>query len=184
MLSVADIFGRHADAYLARFGDRLPPSHRRAIADITGCRTEAMGGKLVACADCARFRPVYHSCRNRACPACHEKETVRWLAARAGELLPVTYHHVVFTLPCQLRRLMRRHQRALFGALMQAAAQSLQALCADPRYGGGQLAILAVLHTWSSPVPQQRYPTARNGPARTGRAPASVSPAHAPARLP
>lgn len=150
MLSVADIFRRHAATYLARFADRLPRSHRRAIADIVGCRTEAMGGRLVACEDCGRFRPVYHSCRNRACPACHAKESVRWLSARVEELLPVTYHHVVFTVPCQLRLLLRRHQRALLGALMRAAAQSLQTLCADPEYGGGQLAILAVLHTWSS----------------------------------
>jgi hypothetical protein len=150
MLTVTDIFRRHADRYLSRFGPRLPPSHRRAIADIVGCGTAAMGGRLVACDECGRFRPVYHSCRNRACPACHGKETVRWLAGRAGELLPVTYHHVVFTVPCQLRRLLRGHQRTLLDALMRAAAQSLQALCADPRYGGGRIAILAVLHTWSS----------------------------------
>jgi len=149
MLKVADIFRRHADAYLARFGDGILPSHRRAIADIVGCGTAAMGGRLVACDDCGRFRPVYHSCRNRACPACHGKETVRWLAARALQLLPVPYHHVVFTLPCQLRPLMRAHQRELLGALMKAAAESLQTLCADPRFGGGRLGILAVLHTWS-----------------------------------
>ena len=150
MPSVAEVFTQHADGYLARFGNRVLPSHRRAIDDIIGCRTEVMGGRMIACADCGRFRPVYHSCRNRACPVCHEKETVRWLGARAAELLPVTYYHVVFTVPCQLRRLIRHHQRALLGALMQAATQSLQTLSADPKYGGGQLGILAVLHTWSS----------------------------------
>ena len=149
MLSVADIFRRHVSEYLARFSRRILPSHRKAIKDIVECRTEAMGGMAVACDGCGHVRPVYHSCRNRACPSCHGKETVRWLSARAGELLPVTYHHVIFTLPWQLRRLIRRHQRDLLGAIMQAAAQSLQVLAADPRYGGGQLGILAVVHTWS-----------------------------------
>jgi len=149
MLTVADIFRRHAGAYLARFAESILPSHVQAIGDIVGCRTEAMGGKLVACDDCGHFRLVYHSCRNRACPGCHGKETARWLSARAGELLPVMYHHVVFTLPWQLRRLMRTHQRVLLAAVMQAAAESLQVLAADPRYAGGKLGILAVLHTWS-----------------------------------
>lgn len=149
MFSVADLFNRHADAYLDRFGDRLPPGHRRAVADIRFCRTPAMGGRLIACDDCGRFRLVYHSCRNRACPACHRRESLRWQSARAGELLPVRYHHLVFTVPCQLRRLLRRHPQALLGVLMQAAGASLSTLCADPRYGGGQPAILAVLHTWS-----------------------------------
>jgi len=90
MLGVVDTIRRHASAYLSRFGDRILPSHRRTIADIIGCGTAAMGGMVVACDDCKRFRTVYHSCRNRACPACHGKESVRWLAARAGELLPVT----------------------------------------------------------------------------------------------
>jgi len=150
VLSVADIFRSHAAAYLARFGARVPPSHRRAIADIVACRTEAMGGVLLACDDCGRHRTVLHSCRNRACPQCHAQQTVRWVAARAAELLPVTFHHVIFTVPWQLRQVARRHQRAVLGALMRAAAESLQTLAGDPRFGGGRLAVLAVLHTWSA----------------------------------
>lgn len=149
MLSVADIFRRHAGEYLEQFRDRVLPSHRRAIADIVACRTEAMGGVLRACDDCGHHRTVFHSCRNRACPECHGKETIRWMAGRAEELLPVTYHHAIFTVPWQLRPLARRHQRVVLSALMRATAESLQTLAAEPRFGGGQLAILAVLHTWT-----------------------------------
>ena len=149
MLTVADIFRRHVEEYLELFGDQVLPSHRRAIADIVACRTEAMGGVLRECDECGRHRTVFHSCRNRACPECHGKETIRWMAGRAEEMLPVTYHHAVFTVPWQLRPVARRHQRLVLSALMRAAAESLQTLAADPRFGGGQLAILSVLHTWS-----------------------------------
>jgi hypothetical protein len=64
-------------------------------------------------------------------------------------LLPVPYFHVVFTLPSELRDLVRRHQRVLLHVLMTTAAESLQALARDPHYVGGALGILAVLHTWT-----------------------------------
>jgi hypothetical protein len=56
---------------------------------------------------------------------------------------------VVFTLPEELRPIVRRHQKTMYGALMKAAARSLMKLAADPRYVGGRIGILAVLHTWT-----------------------------------
>jgi len=64
-------------------------------------------------------------------------------------LLPIPYFHVVFTLPAALRDLVRAHQRVLLATLMTTAADSLQALAADPHYVGGTVGILAVLHTWT-----------------------------------
>jgi len=72
-----------------------------------------------------------------------------WLAQRRKELLPVPYFHVVFTLPEALRRIVRGYPHLLYPILMRSAAESLQKLAADPRYIGGQLGILAVLHTWT-----------------------------------
>ena len=36
------IFLRFAPKYTAKFGDRIPLTHRRALFDITACRTEVM----------------------------------------------------------------------------------------------------------------------------------------------
>jgi hypothetical protein len=149
MPSVADIVRRAGPAYLARYGDAMLPSHRRALRDLAECRTAARGGHVSACEACGYEHYTYHSCRNRSCPQCHGAATARWLAAREQELLPVPYFHVVFTLPAALRELVRAHQRVLLGALMTTAADSLQALAADPHYVGGTLGILAVLHTWT-----------------------------------
>ena len=146
---MADILRLYGPGYLERFGASILPSHRRAMRDLCRCRTAALGGQLFVCDHCGREHYVYHSCRNRACPTCHGKETHTWLAARRQELLPVPYFHVVFTLPAPLRRLVRRHQKAVYPILMKAAAQALMKLATDPKYVGGRIAVLAVLHTWS-----------------------------------
>jgi hypothetical protein len=145
---LADIFRLHGARYLERFGQNMLPSHRRALRDLCNCRTAALGGQLYVCDHCGREHYVYHSCRNRACPKCHGKDTEAWLAARRQELLPVPYFHVVFTVPQQLRDLVRTHQKALYPILMKAAARSLIKLAADPHYVGGLIGVLAVLHTW------------------------------------
>jgi hypothetical protein len=148
-MSVAAAVRQFGPAYLARFGATMPAGHRRALADLAACRTIAMGGHVTQCLACQREHYVYHSCRNRSCPACHGAQTHAWLTARATELLPVPYFHVVFTLPAELRAIVRTHPRVLLPVLMQTAAASLQALAADPHYLGGTLGVLAVLHTWT-----------------------------------
>ena len=149
MPRVADAVRRFGPAYLARHGARVLPSHRRALDDLAACRTAAFGGQVRRCDACGYEHYVYHSCRNRSCPTCHGAATAAWLAAREAELLPVLHFHVVFTLPAALRDLVRAQQRVLLPLLMRTAAESLQALAADPHYVGGTLGILAVLHTWT-----------------------------------
>jgi hypothetical protein len=147
MPNVADVARAHGPAYLARHDANMPPTHRRVLADITACGTGALGGRVVLCADCGRRHYVLLSCRNRMCPHCHGRELAAWLGARAGELLPVTYFHLTFTLPCELRPLARSHQNEVLDALMRTAADALQTVAGDPRFAGGRLAMLAVLHT-------------------------------------
>jgi len=149
MFEVADILRRYGGAYLDRFGDTVPRRHRRAIWNIIDCRTPSLGGHLYACDRCGHRHFSYHSCRNRSCPKCHGNDVETWLEARRTELLPVPYFHVVFTLPQTLRRIVRTHPKPLYGILMKAAAKALMKLAADPHYVGGQIGILAVLHTWT-----------------------------------
>jgi len=149
MPEVADVLRRYGTDYRERFGEDLLPSHRRAMDDILRCRTEALGGQLLQCDHCGQEHYVYHSCRNRSCPKCHRLDTEAWLAERRQELLPVPYFHVVFTLPQELRVLVRRHQNDLYDILLRAAAQALIQLAADPHYVGGLIGVLCVLHTWT-----------------------------------
>jgi hypothetical protein len=149
MLRLADVMCRHGPDYVQRHAAALLPSHARAVRAITRCRTAALGGHVAECTQCSGRHVLYHSCRHRACPRCGHDTASRWLERQQSLLLPVQYFHVVFTLPSELRRVVRTHQRVLLSVLFRAAFESLSALCADPRYVGGQIGALAVLHTWT-----------------------------------
>jgi len=149
MLEVADIIRRHGVTYRARVGTALAPSQRRALRDLAACRTPARGGHVHQCAQCGRTVYTYHSCRNRHCPKCHRTQTERWLSAQRAHLLPCDYYLLTFTLPQEFRALARDHPRTVYDVLMRCAAAALQTLAGDPRYVGGRLGYLAVLHTWT-----------------------------------
>jgi hypothetical protein len=151
VVELAEIFRSAGEAYRQAFGDRMLPSHTRAMADILACRTPALGGSLFTCDDdCAHLDFAYHSCRNRHCPKCHYGPTQLWLEGVRQRLLPCPYYLATFTLPAELRPLARSHQRTVYDILLREAAAALQHLADDPRWvGGGTLGILAVLHTWS-----------------------------------
>jgi hypothetical protein len=70
------------------------------------------------------------------------------LEREAGWLLPVEYHHVVFTLPQPLAELARSNARLVYGLLFAASTAAVQELAADPKYLGAQVGLTAVLHTW------------------------------------
>ncbi len=147
MLEVAEIFRRHGAAYRAQH--RLLPSQLRAMQDIAACRTAYFGGHLKQCDHCGGQVYAYHSCRNRHCPKCHGDQTERWLALQEMRLLPCPYFLVTFTLPAELRPLAFAHQKIVYGLMMRCAGAALQKLALDPRYVGGRLGALAVLHTWT-----------------------------------
>lgn len=148
MPTINEIVRRFGPAYLDRYGSAMLPSHRVALKALSECRTEKMGSHDQVCLDCGHVQKVFHSCKNRSCPLCFHKQTQNWLQVQEKRLLPVHYFHLVFTLPSQLRRIVRRHQKVLYPVLFKAAVTSLQSLAADKRYVGGQLGIMAVLHTW------------------------------------
>ena len=149
MVELADVFGRFADAYLAAHGPAMPASHRRAIADIIACRTQALGGHLWRCDQCSAEVFAYHSCKNRSCPKCHTEQTRAWLDRRQTEMLPAPYFHVIITVPEELRQALRSNQRDGYGMLIRAAAEAVVELARDRRFVGGTVGVLAVLHTWT-----------------------------------
>ena len=147
-MELAEIFRRYAAQYRARFAARMLPSHLRALHDIERCRTEQLGGQVYFCQPCQRLVYAYHSCKNRHCPKCQNERAQAWLAQQRALLLPVPHFLVTFTLPSELRALARSHQRTLYNLLFQSSAQALQTLAKDPRFAGGEIGLIGVLHTW------------------------------------
>src|ERR1700722_18321071 len=149
MIEVADVFRRFAADYLSAHGASMLPSHQRAIEDILNCRTAALGGQVWRCDTCDTEMFSYHSCNNRSCPKCHAAQIQKWLEHRQAEMLPVPYFHITVTVPAELREVLRANQRDGYGVLMQASAAAIIELARDPRYVGGTVGVLAVLHTWT-----------------------------------
>ena len=148
-LEVADVFRQHEQEFLRHWGHMLNAQQRRAFRDICACRTAALGAHIEQCDGCSRQIIAYDSCRNRHCPKCQSTARDRWLAARAAELLPVPYCHLVFTLPQELSLLALQNPRVLYGILFRAVSETLLTIAADPRRLGAHIGFLAVLHTWN-----------------------------------
>jgi hypothetical protein len=71
-----------------------------------------------------------------------------WLAARADDLLPVPYFHVVFTLPAEIAAIAFQNKTVVYGILFKSAAETLRIIAADPRHLGAGIGLVAVLHSW------------------------------------
>ena len=145
-LEVAEVFKKHAEEYLAQHGATV--AQRQVLRAVQNCRTAVLGGHVEACDRCGHQQVAYNSCRNRHCPKCQGPATARWLAAREAELLPVPYFHLVFTLPNALGPLTLQNPRVVYSLLLQAAAQTLLEVAANPRHLGAEIGFLTVLHTW------------------------------------
>jgi hypothetical protein len=149
MVEIADIFRIHGPDYRAKFGNRMPPSHARVMQRIEQCRTLCLGGQLYFCPQCKEHRYSYHSCKDRHCPKCQNDQAEDWLEQQKNLLLPVAHFMVTFTLPAELRPLARSHQKTIYNILFRASAEALQQLALDPRFVGGRIGMIGVLHTWT-----------------------------------
>lgn len=142
---IAEALRRFAPSWAARWH---PTAHQATVLQhIRDCRTEALGGHVMVCPECGGEHVLYHSCRDRHCPRCQYARREAWLLSRKEELLPVTYFHVVFTLPESLNGIVYGNQEKAYAALFHAAWETLNAFGEKQ---GIRLGMTALLHTWGS----------------------------------
>jgi Putative transposase/Transposase zinc-binding domain len=120
----------------------------RTLHALRRCRTADLGGHIDQCDQCGHLQISYNSCRNRHCPKCQGQQREAWMEARKGDLLPVPYFHVVFTLPEAINRLALYNPAAVYNSLFKAAWNTVQSFAADPKYLGATAGMIAILHTW------------------------------------
>ena len=80
----------------------LTAHQKRMLKALGVCRTAALGAHKVAGTECGQVPIAYNSCRNRNGADCQVRQRQQWVQARAKELLPLPYFHLVFTLPDEL----------------------------------------------------------------------------------
>ncbi|MCJ8271656.1 MAG: IS91 family transposase [Psychrosphaera sp.] len=149
-LEVGDIFRTSGPHWRQTHKGHLHLDQLKVMSAIECCRTAALGGHVLQCADCGHQQIAYNSCRNRHCPKCQGSIAKQWLSARQAELLPVDYYHVVFTLPAIISDMAYQNKSLVYGLLFQAVSQTLQTIGRDKRHLGARLGAIMVLHTWGS----------------------------------
>jgi hypothetical protein len=116
------------------------------VAAILSCRTADRGGQLFACA-CGAFHYAYHSCGHRACHQCGHGDARAWAQRQENKLLPVPYFLVTFTVPEDLRAVIRAHPRECYAALFRESSGALADVALTKL--GLELGWTGVLHTWT-----------------------------------
>jgi putative transposase/transposase-like zinc-binding protein len=147
-LELADVFRQYGPAYRQKYASRMPATHFKVMRAVEQCRTQALGGQVYRCPNCDQLQYSYHSCRNRHCPKCQNENGQHWLDKQQDVLLPVPYFLLTFTLPAGFNEVARSHQRLLYDLLFKTSAAATQQLAQEPRWLGGQIGMIGVLHTW------------------------------------
>ena len=147
-LEVADVFRAHAPDLLRACGGVLSSAMKRVVRDLVECRTPERGGQRYWCPRCGHEHFVFKSCGNRHCPKCRASARAEWLEARAADLLPVEYFHVVFTMPEAIAQIALQNKRAVYNILFRASSETLKEIAADPKHLGAEIGFIGLLHTW------------------------------------
>jgi len=148
MIRVAEILDTHWDEYVHDGGRYIPPHVFKAANQIMACRTPKLGTDVYQCPKCGTTKFVYHSCKNRFCPRCGQYETELWAATILSQLPRLKHHHVVFTLPAQLRLLAKANPELLYTLLFRTSAEVIKEWFADKHHAVP--GIISVLQTAGS----------------------------------
>lgn len=128
MIRLAEILDTHWDEYVYEGGRHTlrAPHVFKAVNQIRACRTPKLGTDVYQCPQCGTTKFVYHSCKNRFCPRCGQSETDHWAATILSQLPRLKHHHVVFTLPAQLRSLAKANPEFVYTLLFHTSAAVLK----------------------------------------------------------
>ncbi len=148
MIHLADIVDTHWDDYVQEGGRFIPPHVFKAVNQIRACRTPKLGTDVYQCPNCGATKFVYHSCRNRFCPRCGQHDIDHWAATLLSQLPKLKQHHVVFTLPAQLRPLAKANPEVVHTLLFHASATVIKAWFTEKHHAVP--GIISVLQTAGS----------------------------------
>jgi len=147
---LTEVLRRFGRRYFAEYGDRMLPGHIKALLNFEECRTDTYGKLQSICEGCGIAEESSGACKNRACPKCNNSCTLSWIERQKARFPRTSYHHLVFTVPEELRYLARKNQKIFYTALMDAVSNTLVHFGAAPKWVNGQIGFLSVLHTWDS----------------------------------
>ena len=147
-ISLRDIFLLYWDLYLSWYVGEIRKVVKENVEKLIKCRTSALGFHLYQCKKCFSVRLIPHSCKSRFCSTCGKINTDKWTSELLNEVLSVDYHHLVFTIPWQLRSICICNPKTMLNLLFVSASKSI--LDWTKQYGGYIPGIYIILHTFGS----------------------------------
>ncbi len=146
-MELTDILRRYQGRFKTRYASSITPQLTKAMNAVLNCRSACYGSMALDCTECDFRTLSYHACGNRSCHQCQNYDTTRWLERQSQKLLPVEYFMVTFTLPSELRFLIRHHQKKFYGYLLQCARSTLLSFALNDKDLGADIGMTMVLHT-------------------------------------
>lgn len=146
---LAAILAAHWEVFVATNLGWIRPVVFETVHKILACQTPILGCHLYRC-PCGQTLVVPHSCKSRFCPRCGKLATDRWADGVLNELLNVPYHHLVFSVPWQLRTVIAFNRSSGLNLVVRAACGCLKQWAADQK--GMRLGIVAVIHTFGADI--------------------------------
>ena len=147
MSTFIELLRQHHQNLETEYSAQLSPDMRQAMYAMLRCKTATQRQSLWACNHCEHHDSTPLSCGHRNCPQCQHNTTSQWLARQKAKRLPVQYFMVTFTLPFELRVLVRRRPKAMFQLMFSVTSSILKNFAT--RQGLGNIGFTSVLHTHS-----------------------------------
>lgn len=150
LITLQAIFSLHWTAYYSWYKGELRESVIENVKKILKCRTFQLGYHMYQCCGCCEVRLIPHSCKSRFCSSCGKIATDKWTEERLSDVLAVGYHHLIFTLPWQLRSICLLNKEIMFQLLFSSVSLSIQNW--TKKYGGYIPGFYIVLHTFGNDI--------------------------------
>lgn len=147
-IRVADILEKGLPSYLAY--RKLSWKQSKVVRKIINCCSDNSPRQRITCSntDCDYSVERGTPCGDRHCNRCNNNKMLKWLSKIITQFLPLSYHHIVFTLPSELRNLIICNKEVIYDLFFKSAFDVLKKFGRDKKYFGGEIGFIGLLHTW------------------------------------
>ena len=147
-IRVADILASGMRSYL--MDHKLSWKQKKVVNKIIICSSPNAAQQKIVCSnsECDYEEERRKPCGDRHCNRCNESKMKKWLSKIMKQYLPLTYHHVVFTLPSELRNLILCNKEVIYDIFFKSCFEVLKKFGRDEKFFGGELGFIGLLHTW------------------------------------
>ncbi len=146
---LATILAAHWDEFVTTYRGWIRPVVFETVRKLLACQTPILGCHLYRCR-CGETLVVPHSCKSRFCPRCGKLATDRWADGVLNELLNVPYHHLIFSVPWQLRPVIAFNRSVGLNLVVRAAFGCLNQWSREQK--GMRMGMIAVIHTFGADI--------------------------------